>query len=114
MLDSTPASILNVSASPAPRITGSWLAKNRLSEAARVAIALRLLNGNEPVTGLTIAQIARLCRVPRAKIDKHFKRHRNVGEALARAFGRLSSEQQIAFIRAIGIEVTWDALIQAL
>jgi DNA polymerase len=78
---------LTASAVPTPRITGKYLAKNRLSDAARTAIALRLLRGDEPpVTEFAVAQVARLCRIPRSKIDKHLKRHRNLAEALARAF----------------------------
>src|SRR5689334_8022226 len=88
----------------APVLTGSYLAKNHLPEAARVALALRMLRGGEPVTGLTVAQVARLCRVPRAKIHGQLGRYRNVGDALARAFRRASDQERIAFVRSAGIE----------
>jgi hypothetical protein len=114
MLDSTSTPILKVSVSPGARITGNYLAKNRLSDEARTAIALRLLRGDEPVTEFTVAQVARLCRVPRAKIDQHLGRHRTVGEALVKAFRRASAEERIAFIRSIGIERIWNVLTQAL
>jgi hypothetical protein len=85
-----------------------------LSDEARTAIAVRLLRGGEPVTAFTVAQVARLCRVPRAKIDQHLRRHRCVGEALATAFKRAWVEKRIAFIRSIGIERIWNVLTQAL
>jgi hypothetical protein len=55
-----------------------------------------------------------LCRVPRAKLDQHLGRHRNVGDALVKAFRRASSEQRIAFVRAIGSEEIWNTLQAAL
>ena len=68
---------------PVPdQITGRFLARNRLSPEARVALALHLLRGNEPITGFTVAQVSRLVGVPRVKIDRHLARHRNVGDAM--------------------------------
>jgi hypothetical protein len=114
MLDSTSATILKIMPHPAPGITGKHLARNRLPSAARLALALRLLRGGEPVSEFTVAQAARLCRVSRAKIDQHLGRHRQVGEALARAFNRASPEQRIAFVREAGCEKVWEAMQAAL
>jgi hypothetical protein len=69
------------------KITGRLLAYNRLPIEARTAIALRLVRGTAPVTDLTVAQACRLARVPRARVDRQLGRHRNVGDALVRAFG---------------------------
>ena len=96
---------------PAP-ITGQFLAKNRLPEAARVAIGLRLLHG-ETITQPTVNQVAYICRVPRTKLDKHLRKHRNVGAALARAFARATETEKVDFIRAAGIESVWHVLTQA-
>ena len=95
------------------QITGQFLAKNRLSEAARVAIALRLLRGGETISEPTVAQVSYLCRVPRSKVDVHLRRHRNVGAALAKAFQRASDDERLAFVQAAGIEAVWDVLTRA-
>jgi hypothetical protein len=97
---------------PAP-ITGQFLAKNRLPEAARVAIGLRLLHG-ETITQPTVNQVAYLCKVPRTKLDKHLRKHRNVGAALARAFQRASDDERIAFVQTAGIESVWHVLTQVI
>jgi len=112
MLDNT--KIAELPPCQIPRISGNYLARNRLSPEARVALALRLLRGDETVTEFTVAQVARLCRVPRAKIDQQLGRHRNVGEAIARAFRRAGEAERIAFIRSIGIEQIWAVLSQAI
>jgi hypothetical protein len=96
-----------------PPVPNKVTGKNRLSVEARVAMVLRLLRGDLPITESAIARAARLCRVRCAKIDQHLKRHRNVGEALTRAFGRASAKDRIAFIRSIGCEKIWNALTQA-
>ena len=96
------------------KITGRLLAYNRLPIEARTAIALRLVRGTAPVTDLTVAQACRLARVPRARVDRQLGRHRNVGDALVRAFGRLSDQQQITVVRSLGIERVWSLLSQAL
>jgi len=116
MLDTTTPWIVKVPLQPAPkpRITGHYLARNRLPLEAKVALALRVARDGEPVSEFTVGQIARLCRVPRAKLDQHLGRHRNVGDALVRAFRRASLEQWIAFVRAIGSDAIWAALSAAL
>ena len=96
------------------RIDGAYLARNKLPVEDRIELALRLLRGDELIVGFTVAQVARLCRVPRAKLDQHLGRHRNVGDALVKAFRRASSEQRIAFVRAIGSEEIWNTLQAAL
>jgi hypothetical protein len=85
-----------------------------LSPEARAAIAVRLLRGDETVRDFTVSQLAKLCRVSRTKIDGQLGRHRNVGEAIARAFHRASEAERIAFIRAIGAEQVWHSLQAAL
>jgi len=101
---------------PAPRtVTGSWLARsNGKSLEARIAVALRMTAGEFPAEKLTISQICRLCRVPRARIDRHLGRHRDLVDALAKAFRRASPEQRIAFMRQIGSEEIWATLQLAL
>jgi hypothetical protein len=117
MLDSTSPSILKIPIATAPTapalITGRFLARNRLSPEARIAIALRLAGG-EPVSEFTIAQACRLARVPRARVDRQLGRHRSVGDALARAFAKASTQERVAFVRAIGAEKIWSVLEQAI
>jgi hypothetical protein len=70
--------------------------------------------GGEPVSDFSIAQACRLARVSRSRVDRQLGRHRNVGDALARAFKRLSLEQQVAVVRSVGCEAIWNALQAAL
>jgi hypothetical protein len=90
--------------------TGNYLAKNHLSVEASVAMALRLLHGNLPITESRIAQAAYLCDARRAKVGEHLKRHRDVAKALARAFKCASAPDRDAFIRSIGCEKVWNTL----
>jgi hypothetical protein len=90
------------------------LARNHLPAAARAAIALRLLRGEQQIDTLSVAQLARLCRVSRGRIDKQLGRHRNVGDAIVRSFQRLSEADRTAFVRSVGIEQIWAALQAAL
>ena len=101
---------------PAPkRVTGNFLAKsNGKSRETRVAIALRMVAGEFPVERLTISQICRLCRVPRARVDRQLGRHTDIAAALAKAFRRASPEQRAAFMRAVGSEEIWSAFQAAL
>jgi hypothetical protein len=109
MLDSTSASVLKASP-PVSRITGNYLAKNRLSTEARIAIAVRIARGDEAVFGLTLSQICRLCRVPRGSVDRQLGRH----HPIARAFARASAAEQVAFVRLVGTERIWNRLTEAL
>jgi hypothetical protein len=91
------------------KVTG----KNLLPVESRIAIILRLLRGNAPITESAVAQAAYLCTARRAKIDQHLKRHGNVAKALARAFGHASPEDRDDFIRGIGCEKIYALLTQS-
>ena len=114
MLDSTSLPIFNDYSIPPAPITGSYLAKNKLPEAARVAIARRLLRGGETISEPTVSQVSYLCRISRSKVDAHLRKHRNVGTALARAFQHASETEKLDFVRAAGIEAVWHVLTQAI
>jgi len=112
MLDSTAAFELPLAATTVP-VTGNFLAKSHLSVEAKVAITLRLLRNDIPIAESAVAQAAYLCTARRAKIAQHLKLHRNLGEALAKAFRSVSAKDRVAFIRCIGCEAIWNALTQA-
>jgi hypothetical protein len=94
-------------------VSGRYLAQNRLSEPAKVALGLRLLRGTTTISEYTVAQIAYICKVPRRKLDGHLRRHRSVGLALAKAFAKATEEEQLIFIRMAGIEAVWHILTKA-
>jgi hypothetical protein len=116
----TPAAFQPASPSPprqTPQIAGSFLARNHLSLAARVSVALRLLHGEAVLEKPTVTQVARLARVNRQRIYESggVDPKRGVkGATIARAFQRASPEEQIAFVRAIGSEELWNVLTNAL
>jgi hypothetical protein len=93
-------------ARPAP-LTGNF---SRLSTEARIAVTLRLLHGNLPITEFMIARAAYLCTARRAEITKHLRLHRNLGGALAKAFMGASTKDRAVFVRAIGCEEILDVL----
>jgi len=98
---------------PIPPIAGSFLAQNRLSSAARIQIALRLLHGEAVLEKPTVTQVARLAGVNRQRIYESGGvdlRRKVKGVAIARAFQRASPEERIAFVRAIGSEEIWHVL----
>jgi hypothetical protein len=96
-----------------PAVTGNFLTKSRLSLEARIAVTLRLLCGDLPITESAVTRAARLCRARRGRINQHLERHRNVGEAMAKAFWRASIKERVAFVRSVGCEEVWNALTQA-
>jgi hypothetical protein len=115
MLDSTSLTTSAIpkngsEASPV-RITGNFLAKSK-SLRVRLGVALHLINnGPIEIEGLTVAQIARLCRVPRAMIDKRIGRgSRCTSARLARTFQHLSAADRIEFVRMVGVGPVWDAI----
>jgi hypothetical protein len=110
MLNTTAAFELPLVTPPVPdKVTG----KNRLPDEARVAMTLRLLRGNLPITESMVAQVAYLCTVRRAKLGECLRHHGNVAKALARAFKHASAEDRIAFIRSIGCEKIYALLTQS-
>jgi hypothetical protein len=108
--------------SPSPplyRVTGNFLAKsNGKSLQSRLEVALRILCEGEAVAieNPTVSQIARLCRVPRAMIDKRLGTHssRFTPAALAKAFKTWSEDDRVEFIHLIGSEKVWAALERAI
>jgi hypothetical protein len=68
MLQRPNTDIVGVSPPQPTCLTGKYLSRNRLPPEARIAIALRLIRGGEPVSELTVAQVARAyagCRAPK-------------------------------------------------
>jgi hypothetical protein len=100
---------------PVPhKLTGHFLSRNRLPVGARTAIALRLSRGGESVSDLTLAQACRLARAPYTRVRRELGHHRNVGDALVRAFSRATDAERLSFVRACGVETLWSLLTQAL
>jgi hypothetical protein len=115
MLDNTSTTILqNISAPPVPRITGSYLARNRLPTAARVQLVQRMLGGEDP-KGLTKTQACLLARVPRQRLyEANGTASQRRSSAWARAFRRMSEAERIEAIRQIGSDQVWSALQAAI
>jgi hypothetical protein len=104
------------SAIPFRRVTGQYLAKNRCSKRARAQLAADILAGKVMVSGLTIKQLAALCRVsvPYVTEARNRARRPDYATRLARAWQVADSDQRIQFIRRAGPERIFDATVQAI
>ena len=111
MLDS----ISNLPTTIAPlrrRITGQYLAKNRLTARARARLAADILSGKaevDPAT-LTTRQVAYLCRVSKTLVNIV----QRPLDPFVRAWIDWTPEQQSAFINRIGTENFYAALSNAI
>jgi hypothetical protein len=98
------------------RVTGQFLAKNRLSKRARAQLAADVLAGKAVITDFTIRQLSTVCRVSPLYIAEARNKARRPDYAtrLARAWQVADSDQRIQFIRRAGPERIFDATVQAI
>jgi hypothetical protein len=98
------------------RVTGQFLAKNRLSKRGRAQLAADIIAGKVMVSDFTIKQLAALCRVSRPYVTAARNRARRPDYAtrLAHAWQVADFDQRIQFIRRAGPERIFDATVQAI
>jgi hypothetical protein len=98
------------------RVTGQFLAKNRLSKRARAQLAADILAGKAVITDYTIKQLAVLCRVsvPYVTEARNRARRPDYATRLTRAWRVADSDQRIQFIRRADPERVFDALTAAI
>ena len=109
MLNYSPSSL---SASSARVVRGVYLAKNRLPARDRARLAAALLDGKATLTGLTVKQAARLCRVCVPYVLEARGRS-PAASRLMRDWEAASHEARVAFARAVGAERVFDVVTEA-
>jgi hypothetical protein len=102
---------------PVRRITGAYLARNRLTPRDRAAIAADVVDGRTEIVALTVRQIITLCKankvyVSEARFPEKAKLVRR--QRLAAAFNKLDFDSRVELCRAIGAENVWRALSRAI
>jgi len=103
MLDTT--SHCPTIAPPRRVIRGQFLAKNRLTNDARARLAREIFIGTVEVADLTVGQVARLCRVSRARM---YRANRTPTDTLVAAWNAASKAHRIEFAQRVGVGVVWD------
>jgi hypothetical protein len=104
---------------PPRRVTGQYLAKNRLDAHARAQLAADVLAGKVAIDGstLTVMQVVRLCRsntkyVNAARFPDRVRKAQQ--RKLELIFNAIGPDARAEACRTIGIERVWSALAQAL
>jgi hypothetical protein len=98
------------------RVSGQYLAKNRLPKKARAQLAADIIAGKVMVSDFTIKQLTVLCRVsgPYVTAARNRARRPDYATRLARAWQVADSDQRIQFIRRADPERVFDALTAAI
>jgi hypothetical protein len=98
------------------QLSGTFLARNKLSTRTRARLAAAILDQQATVTRLTVRQIADLCRVSVSSITvaRSGRGRKPADLTLARMWGRATPEQRLEFIRRAGPDEVWTALAAAL
>jgi hypothetical protein len=94
-------------ASPARVVSGQFLAKNRLGARDRAKLAAALLDGRATITGLTVKQAARLCRVCALYVCDA-RGGPPAATRLMRDWAAADHEARVAFARAVGADSVFD------
>ena len=104
---------------PPRRVTGQYLAKNRLDARARAQLAADILAGKVAIDGatLTVKQVIRLCRanttyVRAARFPGHVRKAQQ--RKIELIFNAIGPDARAEVCRTIGVERVWNALAQAL
>ena len=109
--------IQNGSTTGTRKITGQYLARNRLGKRARARLVNDIRGGRLEVTNLTVRQAAYLCRVSVPSYTYYAKAIRKPSpapETLVELFRHSTPEQLLACARAVGPAVVWDKMIAPL
>ena len=96
-------------ATTARQVSGQYLAKNHLGARERAKLAAALLDGRATVTGLTVKQAARLCRVCTLYVCEARGRS-PAASRLMRDWNAADHEARVAFARAVGAERVFDVV----
>jgi hypothetical protein len=97
---------------PTRHVSGQYLAKNRLNARDRARLAAGIIDERVKIQNLTVAQVARLCRVSApCVIDA---RRRAKPESLAEHFARSTPAEWVEAARAVGPAKIWDSMIAPL
>jgi hypothetical protein len=106
-------------ATPVRRVTGQYLAKNRLTARARAQLAADIVSGKVVIDAstLTVGQIIRLCRsnlvyVDQVRFPERARRHQQ--ERIQSTFDAIGPDARAEVCRTIGVERWWGVLAQAL
>jgi hypothetical protein len=95
------------------RVTGQYLAKNRLNARDRARLAAGIIDGQLTLQNLTIGQAAKLCRVCVPYIAD-VRRPPPAPESLAEHFARATPAEWLEAARAVGVVTVWDRMIAPL
>jgi hypothetical protein len=94
------------------RVSGQFLAKNRLNKRARARLAAEIIAGRTVVSDLTVKQVAALCGVSIPYIMEARQPDRAVARLL-REWSTAGDGQRVAFACAAGVERMFDVVVQA-
>lgn len=99
-------------------IRGDFLARIRRSPRARAWLATELLDGEAILIEPTVGQVASLCRTSPTTIRRacngHGSNPKPVDAVLIKAWARASHEEQAQFVRKVGAEALWTAIVATL
>ena len=93
------------------RISGQFLAKNRLSKRAKARLAVDILDHRVEVRDLTVRQVAHLCRVSVTSINNT---RRTPAQSLAKAWAAAPPDQRAEFIRRADPDRVFDVIAQVI
>jgi hypothetical protein len=92
------------------RVTGQYLAKNRLSARDRARLAAGMVDGRVKVKDWTVRQTARLCRVSEPYVVAARKLP-PAPESLAEHLARATSAEWLEAARTVGVAAVWDRMV---
>ncbi len=105
------------SATTIRRVSGQYLAKNRLGARERARLAADIIGGRAEVADLTVAQTIALCRSNRvyvAEARDPGRSDRLRQRRLERAWEAVDPDCRAEFCRVIGVEQVWKVLAAAI
>jgi hypothetical protein len=97
---------------PARHVSGIFLARNHMNARDRACLAAGIVDERVKIRNLTVAQVARLCRVSAPYVAA--ARSRAKPESLAEHFARSTPDEWRECARAIGPAKIWDSMITPL
>jgi hypothetical protein len=105
---------------PPRKVSGQYLAKNKLDARGRAKLAADLIDGRAALGPLTAKQVTGLCRASSATVAKvrgvthHRAMPADNSETLAEHFARTTPAEWTEAARAIGAANVWDFMIAPL
>ena len=98
------------------KISGRYLASNKLPPGARAWLAVAILEHRAELTELTAKQVAMLCRasISSMQIVRDGNSDKPAEPMLEKAWSKATPQQRIEFVRRANPEAVWTALAAAL